>query len=146
MNTTRYLLLTAAAALAVAAAPAQVQAQNGNGPVNIVVRISWDHAADLDLHVYEPWKQGREQHCYYGRRRTDNGGTLDHDTRRGPGSEQYTMRGGPAGRYKVEVTVFNFNGTPNPATFRIEVIENGRVTVDQRISTVNTATFNYELR
>jgi uncharacterized protein YfaP (DUF2135 family) len=120
-------------------------AQPGTGPVNLTIKITWTHAADLDLHVHEPSYQGRAQHCYYGKRRTENGGTLDHDARRGPDHEQYTIRGGPEGRYQVEVHIYDDNGVPRPLTFHMQVWENGRLTVDSDFTTINTATYYYVL-
>ena len=136
MNAIRNMLLIAIAAIA--CSPAIASAQPGTGPANLKVRITWEHAADLDLHVFEPpYNRGTPvnedgQHCFYAHRRTVNNGTLDQDSRRGPGAEeQYTIQGGPAGYYKVEVRVFAQNGVSFPAMYHIQVWENGRLTMDE---------------
>lgn len=136
MNAIRMAFLAALAALALV--PGMASAQPGTGPVNLKVKITWQHGADLDLHVFEPAynrgtpTNGEAQHCFYGRRRSINGGTLDNDSQRGPGAhEQYSIQGGPAGTYKIEVQVFAQNGVNFPAAYHIQVWENGRLTMDE---------------
>lgn len=136
MNTIRAALLATVAGFLMA--PSMAMAQPGTGPVKLKVKITWQHAADLDLHVFEPTydrgtpTNGEAQHCFYGRRRTINGGTLDNDSLRGPGAhEQYSIQGGPAGTYKIEVYVFSQNGATFPVLYHIQVWENDRLTMDE---------------
>ncbi|MFO0865097.1 MAG: hypothetical protein U0744_10680 [Gemmataceae bacterium] len=136
MKTIPMTMMAAMAALALV--PAMASAQPGSGPVNLKVKITWQHAADLDLHVFEPtFNRGTPnneagQHCFYGRRRSVNGGSLDNDSLRGPGAhEQYSIQGGPPGTYKIEVQVFAQNGVSFPVLYHIQVWENGRLTMDE---------------
>ncbi len=109
------------------------------GPANLTVKISWTHAADLDLRVFEPpYVRGTPvnedgQHCFFSHRKTVNGGSLDGDARGGgPGSDEVcSIRNGPAGNCKVEVRVYAQNGVNFAAPYRIQAWENGRLTMDE---------------
>ena len=67
-------------------------------PVKLRIVMSWDaDQTDIDLHVLEP--NGEE--CYYGHRRTAEGGFVSEDVTTGYGPEEYLKKELEAGVYKV---------------------------------------------
>ena len=67
-------------------------------PVKLRIVMSWDaDETDIDLHVLEP--NGEE--CYYGHRRTAEGGFVSEDVTTGYGPEEYLKKELEEGTYKV---------------------------------------------
>lgn len=67
-------------------------------PVKLRIVMSWDaDQTDIDLHVLEP--NGEE--CYYGHRRTAEGGFVSEDVTTGYGPEEYMKKELETGVYKV---------------------------------------------
>lgn len=67
-------------------------------PVKLRIVMSWDaDQTDIDLHVLEP--NGEE--CYYGHRRTAEGGFVSEDVTTGYGPEEYLKKELESGTYKV---------------------------------------------
>ena len=67
-------------------------------PVKLRIVMSWDaDQTDIDLHVLEP--NGEE--CYYGHRRTAEGGFVSEDVTTGYGPEEYLKKELEQGTYKV---------------------------------------------
>ena len=72
-------------------------------PVKLRIVMSWDaDQTDIDLHVLEP--NGEE--CYYGHRRTAEGGFVSEDVTTGYGPEEYLKKELEAGVYKVMSNYF----------------------------------------
>ena len=67
-------------------------------PVKLRIVMSWDaDETDIDLHVLEP--NGEE--CYYGHRRTAEGGFVSEDVTTGYGPEEYLKKELEEGTYKI---------------------------------------------
>jgi len=72
-------------------------------PVKLRIVMSWDaDQTDIDLHVLEP--NGEE--CYYGHRRTAEGGFVSEDVTTGYGPEEYLKKELETGVYKVMSNYF----------------------------------------
>ena len=72
-------------------------------PVKLRIVMSWDaDQTDIDLHVLEP--NGEE--CYYGHRRTAEGGFVSEDVTTGYGPEEYLKKELESGTYKVMSNYF----------------------------------------
>jgi len=82
---------------------------------DIVVVLGWDtNRTDVDLHVIEP--DGEE--CFYSKKSTKHGGTLDHDVTTGLGPETYSVRRAKPGKYRIDVEYFS-GGPRTVATVQI---------------------------
>lgn len=90
-----------------------------DGPGNLMVRISWESGADVDLWVTEP---GGEK-CWFKKTSTSNGGTLSKDVRNGPGDEIYEIQSGPGGSYRIDVNLYDRGGDEGPTRVVVEVIQ-----------------------
>jgi uncharacterized protein YfaP (DUF2135 family) len=84
--------------------PVTIYTQAGTGAVQ--VNVSWNTAADVDLHVVDP--SGEE--IYYGHRSAASGGTLDLDSNAACGGDDkraenitWPASGAPRGTYIVRV-------------------------------------------
>jgi hypothetical protein len=89
---------------------------------DLVVILSWDtQGTDVDLHVTDP--AGEE--CSYERKRTQSGGTLDHDDTDGLGPETFSLKHAAPGRFKIEVVYYS-GGAPTRCTLRIYRHRNGK--------------------
>ena len=69
------------------------------GGADLVVRVTWDTAVDVDLVVTEP----NGQACSYMAMATPSGGWLRYDDADGFGPETYTLVHAPGGQYRVSV-------------------------------------------
>ena len=79
-------------------APALDPAYRRDLPVKLRIVMTWDaDETDIDLHVLEP--NGEE--CYYGHRRTREGGFCSEDVTTGYGPEEYLKKELEKGTYKV---------------------------------------------
>jgi len=71
--------------------------------VDLRISMAWDtDNTDIDLHVIEP--TGEE--CYYQRKQTTHGGMLSRDFTRGYGPEEYILKTGIAGVFKIRAKYF----------------------------------------
>jgi hypothetical protein len=62
------------------------------------ISMAWDtNDTDIDLHVFEP--SGEE--AYYGHQKTQIGGLVSRDFTQGYGPEEYVLRDGMSGTYRV---------------------------------------------
>ncbi len=81
----------------------------GMGPApegDLRVTISWNSdATDVDLWLIEP----SGEKCFYGNRRTRNGGELTEDMTQGYGPERYRAKKAMPGEYRVVVHYFRAN-------------------------------------
>ena len=69
-----------------------------NLPVDIRIVLTWDaDNTDVDLHVVEP----SEEEAYYAHNRTASGGMVSRDVTDGYGPEEYLLRKGEPGEYRV---------------------------------------------
>jgi len=69
-----------------------------NLPVDIRIVLTWDaDNTDVDLHVVEP----SEEEAYYAHNRTASGGMVSHDVTDGYGPEEYLLKTGEPGEYRV---------------------------------------------
>ena len=109
----------------------RVKQAGGSIVGDLLCRLAWDYADDLDFHMYEPWNY----HIYYGNKRTKspNGGMLDVDANGGDGirenpveniyySKHQTMKNGV---YRLEVN--NYNRRSNGQGFIVEIEFNGQI-------------------
>ena len=79
-------------------APAIDAAYRRDLPLKLRIVMSWDaDETDIDLHVLEP--NGEE--CFYGHRRTAEGGFCSEDVTTGYGPEEYLKKELETGTYKV---------------------------------------------
>ena len=86
----------------------QVEEMLGIDEADLVVTIMWNtDRTDVDLHVLEPQRWFSREECYYGHRRTSNGGRLTQDVTQGYGPEMYVIADGPEGAYDVRVKYFS---------------------------------------
>ena len=105
----------------------------------VVVTLTWDHATDVDLHVFEP--NGTQ--VYYSNR-TGQSGFLDVDNTTGFGPENYFVRMGELelGTYQVGVNYYSGSILPETARIRIEagsVIRNYTVSLSSPRGTSGNA-------
>lgn len=72
-------------------------------PVDVRVVLTWDtDNCDMDLWVTDP----RGEKCYYGHNRTSLGGRLSEDYTQGYGPEEFMLRRGFEGTYRVQVNYY----------------------------------------
>lgn len=116
----------------------------GSGDVQIT--LTWDNAADMDLHVYEP----NGTHIWYANRGpTSTGGQLDVDSNAGCGGADlrtenvfWPAEQSPEGEFTVVVDVWSACGLP-PANWRLVVqIAGIGVIIDSSGQGNATYTFN----
>jgi len=91
-----------------------------NMPVDMRVVLNWNmNDTDIDLWVTDPLGEK----CYYSHRATFIGGRISHDFTRGFGPEQFLLKKGQKGRYKVEVNYYGDRQTKlaGPTTIMLEV-------------------------
>ena len=91
-----------------------------NMPVDMRVVLNWNmNDTDIDLWVTDPFGEK----CYYSHRSTFIGGRISHDFTRGFGPEQFLLKKGQKGRYKVEVNYYGDRQTKlvGPTTVMLEV-------------------------
>lgn len=82
---------------------------------DVQITLTWDSAADLDLHVNDP----RGEDIWYGNKVSDSGGVLDYDANAGCGEVQdqptenihWPYDEAPDGRYDLSVVTYSNCGT-----------------------------------
>lgn len=102
----------------------------GTGFGDVQVTLTWNNAADLDLHVVDP----RGEEIWFAHPAAASGGRLDRDDTSGFGPENvfWPVGGAPAGTYRVSVV--HYSG-PAPAGFTVLVQQAGRVRAYQGTTT-----------
>jgi hypothetical protein len=91
-----------------------------NMPVDMRVVLNWNmNDTDIDLWVTDPFGEK----CFYSHRTTAIGGRISHDFTRGFGPEQFLLKKGHKGRYKVEVDYYGDRQTKlaGPTTILLEL-------------------------
>jgi uncharacterized protein YfaP (DUF2135 family) len=94
-------------------------------PIELDLRIviGWDRdMTDLDLHVIEP--SGEE--AYYSHNKTTIGGLVSFDVTGGYGPEEYLLRKGMDGKYRIAVKYYGANNpsVSNSAVVRVDIFTN----------------------
>jgi len=104
----------------------------GKTQSRIRVVLSWDtDMTDLDLHVVTP----DGQHCYYGNRQLDNGGTLDVDVTTGYGPEIFSTATPLPGTYLVYVNYYGSGYRDDMTVARVAIITNEN-TPDEKVDII----------
>jgi hypothetical protein len=106
------------------------------GRANMIVKIHWDDATDVDLWVYEP---GRLPKIYYANPRGE--GAFSGDEKRGGPNvwETYEVVNGLGGPYRAVVNMYNRNGVQGTTTVTYEIITNPGTSA-QRTTGLRTVT------
>lgn len=74
-----------------------------NLPVDIRVVLNWDaNNTDMDLWVTDPFNEK----CYYQRKLTNSGGYMSNDFTGGYGPEEFLIKKGAKGKYKVQINYY----------------------------------------
>lgn len=74
-----------------------------NLPVDIRVVLNWDaNNTDMDLWVTDPFNEK----CYYQRKLTNSGGYMSNDFTGGYGPEEFLIKKGANGKYKVQINYY----------------------------------------
>ncbi|MDR2701467.1 MAG: DUF2135 domain-containing protein [Spirochaetaceae bacterium] len=146
-------IITAEDAATVAERAPELAQANGvinGGKGDVIVTLSWDNLADVDLHVKDP--SGEE--IYYSHKTSRSGGELDFDNREGYGPEHIYWPTGaaPDGTYEVYVNFYgpgssSANNTSSNYTVLINasgyiVTHRGTVSTSNRKVLVDTFTIN----
>jgi Ca-activated chloride channel family protein len=109
------------------------------------VLLSWDaDLVDVDLWVTEP----TGEKCVYSHNRTAAGGRLSKDFTQGYGPEEYTIRRGPRGAYRIQAHYYGSSQQTlmGPATILATVFTNyGRPDEERRVMTVRVREVREEL-
>lgn len=97
---------------------------------DVQASLLWNNYNDLDLHVIDPYGE----HIYFAHKRAQSGGELDVDMNAGgpesnkPVENIYFPHGKtPAGHYKVLVHHYANHGSPDPTSYRCEVLVGNKV-------------------
>ena len=91
--------------------------------VDVRIILTWDaDATDIDLWVIEP----SGEKAYYGHRRTTIGGHFSRDFTQGYGPEEYCLRKGMNGTYKIKVNYYGSSAAKllGAVTLQIDVFTN----------------------
>lgn len=71
--------------------------------VDVRIVLNWDaDNTDMDLWVTEP----SGEKCYYGHNRTANGGRMSRDFTQGYGPEEYMVKVGRSGKYRIQANYY----------------------------------------
>lgn len=90
----------------------------GFAEADLVVFVQWStDRTDVDLHVLEP----SGERCYYGHKRTAQGGQLSADVTRGLGPEMFVLPDGEAGDYGIGVHYFASDRNKTALRTRVHV-------------------------
>ncbi|MGE0079552.1 MAG: VIT domain-containing protein [Bacteroidales bacterium] len=74
-----------------------------NLPVDIRVVLNWDaNNTDMDLWVTDPFNEK----CFYQRKLTNSGGYMSNDFTGGYGPEEFLIKKGAKGKYKVQINYY----------------------------------------
>lgn len=85
---------------------------------DLMIVITWNtDNTDVDLHVREPNKQ----ECYYGYKRTTNGGLLTNDAVEGFGPETYILKKAVPGTYALDIDYYSSSRVQTSARSKIFV-------------------------
>lgn len=77
-----------------------------NTNLDIRVLIDWNHNdTDIDLWVIDP----KKEKCFYGHKKTKIGGLMSNDMTDGFGPEQFVLKNGVKGNYKIKVKYYASN-------------------------------------
>lgn len=94
-----------------------------NMPMDIRVVTDWDaDNCDIDLWVTDPLNEK----CFYSHKETAQGGLMSNDFTRGYGPEEFNIKNGAPGSYKIEVNYFGSSQQTisGPTTIMIKIYTN----------------------
>ncbi len=94
-----------------------------NMPMDMRVVVDWDaDNCDIDLWVTDP----RGEKCFYSNKNTKIGGLMSYDFTGGYGPEEFNIKTGMPGEYKIEVNYFGSSQQTiaGPTTIMIKVYTN----------------------
>ncbi len=73
-------------------------------PMDVRVVMNWNkNNSDIDLWVTDP----AGEKCYYGNRKTKSGGRMSDDFTDGFGPEQFLLKTGEKGKYRIQVNYYS---------------------------------------
>jgi len=108
-------------------------------PTDIRVVMNWNkNNTDIDLWVTDP----NGEKCYYGNRTTAAGGRISDDFTEGFGPEQFMLKKGAKGKYRIEIDYYNDTQVTiaGPTTIMAEIYLNyGTDKEEKRIITLQMA-------
>ena len=94
-----------------------------NTSVDIKIVIDWNHNdTDIDLWVIDP----NNEKCYYGHKKTKQGGLLSDDMTEGFGPEQFLLKNAIKGNYQIKIKYYasNQQKVSGPTFLKITTFKN----------------------